>query len=61
MSDAKRTGCPLGLVILGVVLAIALHGGGGVKSPADTQRVLDELGLVWVAEGPPIVVFSNPG
>jgi hypothetical protein len=61
MSNNGRTGCPLLLVLIGVLLAILMSSGGSLKSPDETNRILRELGVRWRGGGPPIVMFTNPG
>ena len=63
MSDSNRAGCPVGLVVLGVVLAVAFghHGGGAGLTADETQDVLNSLGIAWGRPGPPVVMFTNPG
>lgn len=61
MSTNGRTGCPLLFILIGVLVAILMSSGGSLKSPEDTNRVLRELGIRWRGDGPPIVLFTNPG
>ena len=50
------------LLILGLIAAIILlRGNAGLKSPAETKQVLDEIGVRWTGLGPPVVVFTSPG
>lgn len=61
MSDGSRTGCPVLFVLIGVLVAILMSSGGGLKSPEETNRILRELGIRWRSDGPPAVMFTNPG
>ena len=63
MDDRKKKRSPAWLlVILGLLAAVGLLvGRANFRSPAETQQILDELGIRWTDLGPPVVVFTSPG
>ena len=62
MSGTGRGGLPAIIAVgLGLMAAVMFSGKSSLKSPAETYHALKQLGIEWIGEGPPVVVFSNPG